>query len=186
MIRRALLLAFLSVAWAAAAFGQTRVYRIDLVSGGVLWSDDQPMQSGEQILFHGRPAGSLKSLRRADIKRIVVLTTAMPAPNAIRPGESVDVGMTAGGARGRAGTGGTPGRSAGAQAGLRPGEGKGGTALFNPERPYRPDWDGKLVPGATLGLPNSANDYREGSTLAHPAATARQAAPGEVPRAPNQ
>ena len=64
---------------------------------------------------------------------------------------------------------------------LRPGEAKGGTALFNPDRAYRPDWDGKLVPGSTMGLPNSANDYREGATLAHPAAGASQSAPGEPP-----
>ena len=64
---------------------------------------------------------------------------------------------------------------------LRPGEGKGSTALFNPDRTYRPDWDGKLVPGATMGLPNSPNDYKEGVTLAHPAAGATQSAPGEPP-----
>jgi hypothetical protein len=38
-----------------------------------------------------------------------------------------------------------------------------------------------MVPGATMGYPNSPNDYKEGLTLAHPAAAATQSAPGEPP-----
>ncbi|MGH9399040.1 MAG: hypothetical protein ACRD00_01635 [Thermoanaerobaculia bacterium] len=176
MSRRALLLAA-----ALAASSGARVYRIELAAGGVIWSDDAPMQSGEQILFHGHPAGALQSLRRTNVKRIVAVAAAAAAAagSSIKPGEAIDIGVTGSGSRGRSGS---PARaSASGNASLRPGEAKGGTALFNPDRAYRPDWDGKLVPGATMGLPNSANDYREGSTLAHPAAGASQSAPGELP-----
>lgn len=189
MARRAIVLAVFLAALGASAPAQTRVYKIELVGGGIIWSDDQPLQSGEQILFHGHPSGSLKSMRRADIKRIVAVTASAPASGAIRPGEAVDIGVTGPG-RGRTGTAPGPavagGRAAGSNAPLRPGEAKGGTALFNPDRTYRPDWDSKLVPGATMGFPNSPNDYKEGATLARPAGTAVQSAPGEVPKAPNQ
>ncbi|MGH9365590.1 MAG: hypothetical protein ACRD1B_10065 [Thermoanaerobaculia bacterium] len=176
MSLRALLLA---AAFAASASSGARVYRIELAAGGVIWADDAPMQSGEQILFHGHPAGALQSLRRTDVKRIVSVAAAAAAGSSIKPGEAIDIGVTGSGSRGRLGA---PARaSTSGNASLRPGEAKGGTALFNPDRAYRPDWDGKLVPGTTMGLPNSPNDYREGSTLAHPAAGASQSAPGEPP-----
>jgi hypothetical protein len=35
-----------------------------------------------------------------------------------------------------------------------------------------------------MGYPNSPNDYVEGKTLAYPPAPAVQAAPGDVPKAP--
>jgi hypothetical protein len=163
----------------AAAPSTTRVYRIELVGGGIVWSDDAPLQSGDQILFHGHPAGSLKSLKRSDIQRIVVQSMVVPATPAVRPGEAVDVGVTGTGGRGALPARPAPPRSPGA--GARPGENKDGSALFNPDRTYRPDWDGKQVPGTTLGYPNSPNDYKEGKTFAYPAATATQATPGDPP-----
>jgi hypothetical protein len=103
----------------------------------------------------------------------------------LKPGEQRELAATAGRGREAGGVGAAAASSPAASGDLRPGEGKGGTALFNPDRSYRPDWDGKLVPGATMPLPNSPNDYKEGVTLAHPAAPAVQAAPGDVPKAPN-
>jgi hypothetical protein len=106
-----------------------------------------------------------------------VVTSVATAPGAaVKPGQAVDLGLTGPGGRSR-----TLAKAPPRSGPPRPGEGKGGTALFNPDRTYRPDWDGKLVPGATMGLPNSPNDYKEGVTLAHPAATATQSAPGEPP-----
>ena len=143
------------------------------------------MQSGEQILFHGRPAGALQSLRRSDVKRIVAVSPAAAgttAGSAMKPGQEVDIGVTGSGSGSRSRTGVTPGKAGSSgNTPLRPGEGKGSTALFNPDRTYRPDWDGKMVPGATMGYPNSPNDYKEGLTLARPAAGATQSAPGEPP-----
>ena len=164
---------------AAPHLAPTRIYRIELQAGGFVYSDDVPLQSGEQLLFHGHPAGALQSLRRADVKRIVA-TSAAPTPGGVvKPGQAVDLGVTGPGAVRRA-VGPSRALPRGS-APLQPGEGKGATALFNPDRTYRPDWDGKLVPGATMGLPNSPNDYKEGVTLAHPAAGATQSAPGEPP-----
>jgi hypothetical protein len=162
----------------AAEPATSRVYRIELVGGGILWSDDAPLQSGEQILFHGHPAGSLKSLRRSDIQRIVAQNVVIPTAAAVQPGEAVDVGVTgSGGRRPLAARPALPPRGQG----TRPGENKDGSALFNPDRTYRPDWDGKQVPGTTLGYPNSPNDYKEGKTFAYPAATAAQGSPGDPP-----
>lgn len=196
MPRRAFLLAAVlavSAAAAAAASAPARIYRIELTGGSILFSDDVPLQSGEQILFHGHPAGSLQSLRRADVKRIVATSVAPTPGTIVKPGQAVDLGVSGPGAPGRSVLAKAPPRG---NAALKPGEGKGATALFNPDRTYRPDWDGKLVPGATMGLPNSPNDYKEGVTLAHPAASASQSAPGEPPmmkpssgeppKAPNQ
>jgi hypothetical protein len=154
-----------------------RVYRIELVGGGVVWSDDAPLQSGDQVLFHGHPAGALKSLKRSEIRRIVATSTTLPTTVAVRPGEAVDIGATGPGSHRATGTRPLPARGTGP----RPGENRDGSALFNSDRTYRPDWDGKLVPGSTLGYPNSPDDYKEGRTLAHPSASATQAAPGDPP-----
>ena len=181
MPRRAFLLAAVlavAAAAAAAASAPARIYRIELAGGSIIFSDDAPLQSGEQILFHGHPAGALQSLRRADVRRIVATSFAQTPGTTVRPGQAVDLGITGSSGPNRSASAKAPPRS---NASLKPGEGKGSTALFNPDRAYRPDWDGKLVPGATMGLPNSPNDYREGATLAHPAAGATQSAPGEPP-----
>lgn len=180
------------LALAAAAAAQTRVYRIELSAGGVVWSDDAPLQSGEQILFHGRPAGALMSLRRGDVKRIVATTAVTLSSGVVKPGQAVDIGLAGPGKAGGA----TPRPVSGSSTAPKPGEARSGSALFNPDRAYRPDWDNKLVPGSTMGLPNSPNDYREGRTLAFPSAAATQSAPGEPPtmkpgsgeppKAPNQ
>ncbi|MGH3087287.1 MAG: hypothetical protein ACRDSJ_08215, partial [Rubrobacteraceae bacterium] len=56
-----------------------------------------------------------------------------------------------------------------------------GTALFNPNREYRPDWDSKQVPGLSIPYPAALGDYKEGLTLAYPPASATQSAPGQPP-----
>src|ERR1700693_1192845 len=124
MSPRALLLAALLASCAAAAVAgsaPSRIYRIELAGGGVIFSDDAPLQSGEQILFHGHPAGSLQSLRRTDVKRIVAASAA-PAPGTVvKPGQAVDLGVTGSGAASR-GLAKAPPRG---NAPLKPGEGKG-------------------------------------------------------------
>ena len=55
---------------------------------------------------------------------------------------------------------------------------------MNPNRPYRPEWDSKQVPGLNLANPASPNDYVEGKTLAYPPASAVQEAPGDPPKMP--
>ena len=106
MSRRALLLAAVlavSAAVAAEASAPSRIYRIELAGGGFILSDDAPLQSGEQILFHGHPAGSLQSLRRADVKRIVAASAASTPGSGMKPGQAVDLGVTGSGAPDRSG-----------------------------------------------------------------------------------
>jgi hypothetical protein len=180
MTRRVWALALGLAAVAAIGAAQSRVYRIELASGGMLWADEQPLISGDQLVFRPHQSSSMQSLRRTDVKRIVAVATAPTAP-AMKPGQAIDIGVTGPGARGGRSGAAAP---AAASTALRPGEGKGGSALFNPDRTYRPDWDGKMVPGSTMGFPNSPNDYKEGVTIARPSAGAVQTSPGDVPRAP--
>jgi hypothetical protein len=166
---------------AAAMAAPATLYRIEMVQGQPLLAEDRPLDTGASIVFHRSPGGVLVSVRKADVRRIVA-TKAPAAPRMLAPGGEIVLGATGGGS---AGTAGRPARPARAIAGpLAPGEGKGGTALFNPDRPYRPDWDARQVPGTNLGYPNSPNDYAEGKTLAHPAASAVQTAPGAPPTMP--
>jgi len=158
----------------------SQVYRLDVAGHMTLWAKDRPMQSGSTIVFHRFPDGVLVSIKSADVARIVATRYAASTPTTIQSGAVVDLGIT-----------GTGGANSAAAAGRRasedeaqPGERKNGTALFNPDRPYKPEWDSKQVPGLNIGNPNSPNDYREGKTFAYPPATATQAGPGDLPRAP--
>ena len=155
------------------------LYRIETAGRAVLWSRDRPLQSGEQVLFHQHPAGTLVSMRRSDIRRVSAERVALLPPRYI------DVGVTGAGRREAtsvaAPTGG--GKSARREP-PGPGARPDGSALFNPDRKYQPDIDSKRVPGLSTGNPNSANDYREGRTVAFPAAPATQASPGDPPKGP--
>jgi hypothetical protein len=155
-----------------------QLYRLDVAGSMTVWAQDRPTQSGSMVVFHRYPDGVLVSLRRADVARIVVARYETPATHSMKPGGVVDLGVTGSGAPSRSVAGGLA-----APASQGPGERKDGTALFNPNRAYRPDWDSKQVPGMSIGNPNSANDYLEGKTFAYPAPAATQAAPGDLPRA---
>ena len=157
------------------------VYRIETERTGPIYAADHPMQAGDLVSFHEYPSGTLVSMRRSEIRRVVVerLPEASRGP---KPGEVVDIGLAGPGSASR--TTASGGGAAGSKApGL--GERKDGTALLNPDRAYRPDIDSKQVPGLNMGLPNSANDYREGRTIGYPAAPAVQALPGDPPKMPD-
>ncbi len=155
-------------------------YRIETAGRGVLWSRDRPLQSGEQVLFHQHPGGTLVSVRRSDITRVSAERVALS------PSRYIDVGVT--GAPRHEATAATAAASTGGKSARREAPGPGarpdGSALFNPDRKYQPDIDSKQVPGLSTGMPNSPNDYREGRTLAFPAAAATQASPGDPPKGP--
>ena len=163
---------------AAASSGATTYYRVDLAGGPSAWAIGKPQPNGQLLLFRHYPEGALMSVRAKDVKKIVA---GLPpeAARRLQPGETVMLGATGGGGS-SSGTSAAPGQAAPA-----PGSRKDGSALFNPARPYNPTWDSKLVPGQTMGFPNSPNDYMEGKTFAYPPAQAVQAAPGDVPRAPD-
>jgi hypothetical protein len=155
------------------------VYKIELSGNQSIWSEDQPRDAGTRLLFHSYPGGMLVSVKKADVRRVIV--SARPAVRAggLRPGNVIELGRT--------GSGSTPAPGGSAAEGgnqLPPGERKDGSALLNPDRPYRPEWDSTRVPGLNIPNPNSPNDYREGKTFAYPPAAAVQAAPGEPPKAP--
>jgi hypothetical protein len=167
------------------------LYRLELSGGGAVWSKDTPMQSGALVTFHRYPDGALVSIRRSDLVRVAITKPEPSVARGLAAGAAVDIGIT--------GSGGGPASAAGrpsggatrrpAVAGAKatsnpaPGETKDGTALFNPDRAYKPEWDSRQVPGLNLGNPNSPNDYKEGRTFAYPPAPVTQAAPGDLPRA---
>ena len=157
------------------------VYRIELLGNQTIWSEDQPKDAGGLLLFHRYPGGLLVSVKKADVRRVILSSRTIAAGRGLRPGNVIELGRTGSGSTA------TPGGAAGAAADgteLPPGERKDGTALLNPDRPYRPDWDAKQVPGLNLPYPASPNDYREGKTFAYPPAAAVQEAPGEPPKMP--
>jgi len=155
------------------------LYKIELSGGETLWAQDKPRDSGASVLFHRHPGGLLVSLKTADVRRV---TPSRFVPEAARKqrraGDLIVLGQTGAGAAAVAE------KTGGAEATALPGERKDGTALLNPDRPFRPDWDTKHVPGLNLPYPNSPNDYREGRTFAFPPAAATVGAPGDVPKMP--
>jgi hypothetical protein len=167
----------LHAATPASAAGQT-VYKIEMAGNQTVWSEDQPRDAGALLLFHHYPGGLLVSVKKADVRRIVVSRRNSEAARGLRPGNEIDLGPSGPGstaATGKAAAGATS-----PPLGAR----KDGTALLNPDRPYRPDWDTKQVPGLNLPYPASPNDYREGRTMAYPPGSAVQEAPGEPPKMP--
>jgi hypothetical protein len=164
----------------APAANAPRLYRVDLAGGQSSWAMGKPQPNGALLLFRHYPDGALMSVRAKDVKQVVAGRPPEPGKR-LQPGQAVEIGAT-GGSLASSGGGASGKTSAVVPPGARP----DGSALFNPNRAYNPTWDSKLVPGSTMGLPNSPNDYAEGKTIAHPPAPAVQAAPGDVPRTPEQ
>jgi hypothetical protein len=163
----------------AAAPAPRELYRVELAGSQVMWSLDRPKQTGGLIVFHRYPDGVLLSIRGTAVRRIVLSKFQSEPQRALSPGGVIDLGMT-GGSAGKTTAGARP-----SPGGTAPplGARKDGTALLNPDRAYRPDWDTKQVPGLNIPYPASSNDYREGKTFAYPPAAAYQSQPGDVPRA---
>jgi hypothetical protein len=183
MLATFLLAAAVSTA-APAAAGSPSLYRVELAGGQSSWAIGKPQPNGALLLFRHYPDGALMSVRVSDVKRIVA-ASPRESSKQIKPGDAIEIGATGGTVASSAGGGGSASGVVGKALGIPPpGARKDGTALFNPDRPYNPTWDSKLVPGDTMGYPNSPNDYVEGKTFAYPPAPAVQAVPGDVPRAP--
>jgi hypothetical protein len=167
------------------------LYRLELSGGGAVWSKDTPMQSGALVTFHRYPDGALVSIRRSDLVHVAITKPESRAVRGLAAGAAVDIGITGSGggpasAAGKAGAGATRRPAVAGAKGISnpaPGETKDGTALFNPDRAYKPEWDSRQVPGLNIPNPNSPNDYKEGRTLSYPSAPVTQAAPGDLPRA---
>jgi len=153
------------------------LYKVELANGESVWARDMPRDNGASVLFHRQPGGLLVSLKKADVKRVTASRFAPEVARGPRPGATlILLGPTgAGWATGKTDTGAGP---------TLPGENKDGTALLNPDRQFRPEWDTKQVPGMNLPYPNAPNDYREGKTFSYPPASAVQETPGDVPKMP--
>jgi hypothetical protein len=179
---------FTSVLWAMAAAAvaapEPAIYRVELKGGSAVTAMDRPRDSGGTLVFRLHPGGQLTSIRKSEVVRVVVMPARVstPAVAGLRPGDQVVLGATGTGS-GRAGA---EAAAAGRPAvqGTRPGERRDGTALHNPDRAYRPEWDARQVPGLNMPYPAAPNDYREGYSLAYPPASAVQSAPGQPPMMP--
>jgi hypothetical protein len=154
--------AFLLAA-AAASAADRAYYRVETSPSGSMIASDLPVLKGNTYLFHGYPSGTLVSLRRSDVRRIVQIPAAAAAQT--NPADRVvsigNLAMQGGSAQAGA-TNASAARKAGG-----PEIGKG--------------FYGNVVPGVTEGMPNSPNDYQVGRTFAAPPGNAVQSAPGEPP-----
>lgn len=172
--------AFILLASLALA-ANSMLFRIDLNGRTAVWSKDRPRSAGSLLLFHSYPTGLLVSVKRAEVRRVVAVPLARAA--AAARSDEIDVGPTGDGSQSLSAVlASNP--AAEVSAGPRPGERRDGTALLNPSRPYRPDWDSKQVPGASIPFPVSPNDYLEGYSYPRPPANAILAAPGAAPMMP--
>jgi hypothetical protein len=154
-----------------------KLYRIELAGNQIILARDRPIEAsrGNLLLFHRYPDGLLVSVKKGAVRRVTI-SQGPASSKGLRPGGEIVLGPT--------GSAGSPGTAGAGATGPYPGERKDGSALLNPDRTYRPEWDSKLVPGSTLAYPPSANDYREGRTFAYPPGSAVQQAPGEPPKMP--
>lgn len=142
------------------------VYQIDLAPTGKMISVDVPLIKGNTYLFHAYPSGTLQSLRKADVVRVMKIapaTATQPADTLVQIG---NLAMQGGSAQA-----GPTNASAVSAKKNGPELGKG--------------FYGNLVPGMSEGFPNSANDYQVGRTFAAPPSSAVQSSPGAPPTMPS-
>lgn len=172
--------AVLLLAPATVRAGAAAVYRIELAAGPALLAKTPPVPQGGRLVFARHPDGAVVSVKRSEVKRVIsvpavrdTVAAAASATRNLRPGELLILGPT--------GEGSSAAEAGGGSSEARPGEARGGKAMFNPSRDYRPEWDARQVPGASLAYPASPSDYREGATLAYPPGSGMQSAPGQPP-----
>jgi len=175
----ALLAVLISIHAATPAASGSSVYKVELSGNQTVWSEDQPRNAGALVLFHRYPGGLLVSVKKTDVRRVTAVPRVAEELKRLKTGKDAVPGSLPDPLS--SGSGATAGKALPEGAALPPGERKDGTALLNPDRRYRPEWDSKQVPGLNLPYPASPNDYREGRTFPYPPAGAVQAAPGEPP-----
>ncbi len=153
-------------ACAFALRAEETLYQIDLVPSGRLISRDAPVTKGTMLLFHIYPDGTLISMRKSEVKGVSRIssqaaTAANPADRVISIGNlAMQGGSTQAGPA-----------SASSVAAKAPALGKG--------------FYSAVVPGQTIGAPNSPSDYQVGRTFAGPPGNAVQSSPGAPPTAPD-
>ena len=177
-------ISLLALANAAQPAHPATVYRIEMAGGQIAWAQDQPRDTGTALLFHRHPDGLLVSVKKSDVKRLSASAPPAEAARGPRPARDLIVLGPLGHGSGPAAAAGSGAAAPGAADAAQPGQRKDGSALFNPDRKYKPEWDSRQVPGSNIGYPNSPGDYKEGKTFAYPPAPATQSAPGDVPTMP--
>ncbi len=161
-----LVLAAVLFACAFALRAEETLYQIDLVPSGRLISRDAPVTKGTTLLFHMYPDGTLISMRKSEVKGVTKIssqaaTAANPADRVISIGNlAMQGGSTQAG----------PASASSVAAKSGPALGKG--------------FYSGVVPGQTIGAPNSPSDYQVGRTFAGPPGNAVQSSPGAPPTAP--
>jgi hypothetical protein len=146
----------------------TTFYEIDLVPSGRVISMDLPTTQGTMVVFHKYPSGLLMSLRRSDVKKVTRISpdTAKSTNLAERVVQIGNLAMQGGSSQ----AGPQNARTVSAPKGPELGQG----------------FYSNLVPGQSVAMPNSPNDYQVGRTYAAPPSNAIQTSPGAPPTAPAQ
>ena len=188
----ALLAAVISIQAATPASQRPRSTGSSLPETRPSWSEDLPRDSGALLLFHRYPGGMLVSVKKADVRARRGRPADLRGPQEAADGRRnhdrdarrpVVIGIRRGGEGLPRGT-----------PELAPGERKDGTALLNPDRPYRPEWDSKQVPGQESPVPEfpqrlpRGQDVRLSARHRHPGGPGRTpqdaAGSGEPPKGP--
>jgi hypothetical protein len=144
-------------------------YRVDLNPSGVMFARDVPKLKGNMYLFHRWRDGTLMSVRKADLRQITALTDDQALSTEMRMKGEVEIGNLAmQGGSSQAGL-----ANASSVAAPKPGGPALGQGFYS-----------SIVPGQTIGAPNSPNDYQVGRTFAGPPPNAVQSSPGAPPTAP--
>jgi hypothetical protein len=145
-------------------------YEIDLVPSGSVISTDLPVTKGTMVVFHKYPSGLLMSMRRSDVKRVTRVSPASAKSTNLAE-RVVQIGNLA------------------MQGGSSQAGPQNARVLSQPRGQGPQLGEGfysNLVPGQSVAMPNSANDYQVGRTYAAPPSNAIQTSPGAPPTAPAQ
>jgi hypothetical protein len=143
-------------------------YQINLIPSGSVIAKDFPKTRGTMVVFHKYPSGELVSMRRSDVGKVAQIPAATAQATDLAQAVIPIGNLAMQGGSSQAGP--QNARTVSAPKGPELGQG----------------FYGNLVPGASIGMPNSANDYQVGRTFAAPPSNAVQSSPGAPPTAPAQ
>ena len=169
-MKRSLAFASLLLAAAVGTSSVRAVYRIDLRDGSHVLSRDSPVHRGSVVVFHLYPQGTLTSLPEEQVAHIRTEAEDNRI-RGLRPGEVVDVGLTAG----------RPGASAPAPAAAAavPTPIPGG--VYDPRNPYY-GYGGTYVPPGMIPPGDLARAVTaEPPTAENPIATPPMIGPNGTP-----
>lgn len=145
---------------------QETVYQIDLIPSGQMLARDNPTLKGTNYVFHTLRAGTLMSVRQADVRKI----TRMTGERAFTAEQTMDGTVAIGNLAFANNTQAGPQNLSQVATTGSGGVQNRGTGFYS-----------NVVPGQTQGMPNSANDNVVGRTWAYAPSSATQSSPGAPP-----